>query len=92
MLFSVSDLSLADRLGDFSEDPEHFTQEFTWLIRYFDFTGVIYRFLSHCYTPEKEQHMILVARVHADEMTAQAQEGHSVHQVGNKAVPKADPQ
>ena len=28
--------------------------------------------------------MILVARVHADEMTAQAQEGHSVHQVGTK--------
>ena len=51
VLFSVSDLSLADKLGDFSEDPEHFTQEFTWVIRYFDFTGVIYRFLSSLLHP-----------------------------------------
>ncbi|XP_061047010.1 4-hydroxybenzoate polyprenyltransferase, mitochondrial [Eubalaena glacialis] len=89
----MSDLSLAeDKLGSFSEDPELFTEEFTGLMRSFDLTWGDLQILSHCYTPEKEQHVILAARAHADQVAAQAQEGHTVQQVGNNAVPEADPQ
>ena len=89
----MSDLSLAeDKLGSFSEDPELFTKEFTGLMRSFDLTWGDLQILSHCYSPEKEQHILLAARAHADQVAAQAQEGHTVQQLGHNAVPEADPQ
>lgn len=93
VFFSMSDLSLAeDKLGRFSEHPELFTKEFTQLMRSFGLTLADLQILSHCCPPEKKQHVILAVRVHADQVAAQAQEGHEVHRVGNNAVPKADPQ
>ena len=68
MLFSTSHLSLAEgKLGSFSEIPELFTKEFTRLIQSFDLTWRDLQISSHCCTPEKEQHKILAARVHADQ-------------------------
>ena len=93
MLFSTSDLSLAEgKLGSFSGIPELFTKEFTRLIQSLDLTWRDLQILSHCCTPEKEQHKILAARVHADQMAAQAQEGHAVHHLGNYAAPEPNPQ
>ena len=54
VLFSMSNRSLAeDKLGSFPEDSE-FSQEFTQLMRSFDFTWGDFHILSHCCTPEKE--------------------------------------
>ena len=93
MLFSTSHLSLAEgKLGSFSEIPELFTKEFTRLIQSFDLTWRDLQISSHCCTPEKEQHKILAARVHADQTAAQAQEGHAIHHMGNYAVPEPNPQ
>ena len=60
-------------------------------MRCFDLSwGDLQIILSHCCTPEEKQHIILVTRVHADQLAAWARRGHAVHWLGNDAVPEAD--
>ncbi|XP_049759430.1 uncharacterized protein LOC126086793 [Elephas maximus indicus] len=91
--FSVSDLSICkEKLGNFSENPEKFREEFVKLSLNFTLSWQdVIVILTTCCTSDEKNRILAKARQHADSFSP-INPRHDILRLGNEAVPRTDPQ